>query len=114
MNDLLIPDGVKKLSSMFCGCGLPESAWEIVLRLLGYFGTPHEDRNLDEFRDEDYLAAYVIDHCGLIEHGTSIGGSWLTDDGKEALRFLRKHGVEWGDLPGAEEFVGRWVWEPAE
>jgi hypothetical protein len=40
---------------------------------------------------------YVIDHCKLIEHGSSVHGSWLTQDGKDALAFLEQYGPDWED-----------------
>lgn len=33
----------------------------------------------------EYLVLYVLNDKGLTEHGTSIGGCWITDKGKTAL-----------------------------
>lgn len=109
---MIVPEGIKKLSAMFCGCGRPEEAYKITLRLLEYFELDHMQRPC--FRDEDYFPAYIIDHAGLIEHGTSIGGSWLTGDGQDALAFLWEYGVEFTDRDDCPQYWGRWVWEPAE
>jgi len=42
--------------------------------------------------DEDVrlLVMYVADHLGWTEHGSSVYGAWLTDDGREALANLRR------------------------
>jgi len=39
--------------------------------------------------DATLLLAYLADQQGWTEHGTSIRGAWLTDDGKEVLGFLQ-------------------------
>ena len=74
----------------FCGCGAP---WEIVSYLKKY---------LDENKDWDnrgqlnvdvayWLMAYLCDLHGLTEHGSSVGGAWLTDLGKEWLNRLSNY-----------------------
>lgn len=32
---------------------------------------------------------YTLDSHGLLEHGSSIGGSWLTDEGERVLALLQ-------------------------
>jgi len=34
---------------------------------------------------------YILDDKGFLNHGSSIGGAWLTDQGKELLKLLEKH-----------------------
>ena len=72
-----------------CGCGsgnLPERAYEV----LNNFGKPHMAE--DRFRVYDDPANEVIAHWldskGLIEHGGSVGGSWLTKKGQELLELI--------------------------
>lgn len=40
--------------------------------------------------DVNMLMAYIADGLDWTEHGSSIYGAWLTDDGKEALANLRR------------------------
>lgn len=73
----------------FCGCGLPEEALRLVTDLLT-LAPWHDAGNAvgERIGGEDgtrHLVMYLIDGAGLIEHGGSITGSWLTDDG---VRFL--------------------------
>ena len=37
----------------------------------------------------EYLVLYVLNDKGLTEHGTSIGGCWLTEKGKTALAICK-------------------------
>ena len=42
--------------------------------------------------------AYAMDAAGFTDHGSSIGGAWLTDEGKMFLFVLRNNKeVEEGD-----------------
>lgn len=41
-------------------------------------------------RDVYWLMAYIADELDWTEHGSSVVGAWLTEDGKEALANLRK------------------------
>jgi hypothetical protein len=75
---------------MFCGCATTENTWGLILAEL-------ERLDRGECREDDGLAAAIVDHFDLSEHGTSIRGGWLTNDGKEALAFLRLHGADWRD-----------------
>lgn len=38
-----------------------------------------------------YLAMALLDRAGLIEHGSGIRNSWLTDEGLEVLAYLREN-----------------------
>jgi hypothetical protein len=72
-----------------CGCGSGNSFGENVLELLNYFGTPHQQRDMTEVNPYDggtyELLAHWMDSKDLLEHGSSIGGSWLAERGKEIL-----------------------------
>jgi hypothetical protein len=108
------------MCGLVCGCGRPDHFWEVVRDTLdacdagdlsdqawkqrsekfqALFG-PY-DQEVDQFKD---FALYVVgsDYAELMEHGSSVGGSWLTDDGREALAFLRQWGTEWTDTPNVE------------
>jgi hypothetical protein len=36
------------------------------------------------------LAAHVLDHAGLLEHGSGIGWAWVTADGERLLTMVRE------------------------
>lgn len=73
----------------FCGCGDPDSAMLFVRDMLKLL----EERKgwSEEIKKElptdgvYYFVLYMLDDKGLTEHGSSVGGSWLTDKGKEVL-----------------------------
>jgi hypothetical protein len=120
----------------FCGCGSPEDAWAWLRRMLELFDRDScEDWGArwaeikahvgiaDETGDEEDFdvvrsgAAEILlnlpGHAGLTEHGTSAGGSWLTDKGRRFLAVMQAVGYD--DLryvgfpeeenPGAYELV---------
>ena len=92
-----------------CGCGSPylvdQSMFTYLKGVKTYrdevgsvpFGTfdyvtkspksPYFPYGLEE--SHAYLLAYVADMLGWTEHGMSVGGAWLTDDGEEALAVLQ-------------------------
>lgn len=75
----------------FCGCGNPEEAAKTLMVLLR-FCPLHNHRDELESMIPDvglrHLVLYSLENHGLIEHGGSIGGSWLTDKGKAVLAAL--------------------------
>ena len=93
-----------------CGCGIPENTWEVIhhilsIRLLAREMDYSEIKKM--YKDELHLDAdddlqhgslqfilYILDDCGLVEHGSSVGGCWLTELGKMYLTVLD----EWFDL----------------
>jgi hypothetical protein len=113
-----LPDCVARLDEYFCGCGEPSEAWQCVrdyLRIAqsGYAGLSRDftswaglTRDLPRkwpYGDpRDMFVAYVLAHLRYTEHGVSIRGAWLTDDGKELLRFLETEGCDWCDQ-------GEWI-----
>jgi hypothetical protein len=69
-----------------CGCGRSATFATEAVDLLRYFGdAAQKPKKLDE-RSE--LLAHWFDSRDLIEHGTVIGGSWLTEKGKQVLAAL--------------------------
>jgi hypothetical protein len=85
-----LPDGIMHLAEIFCGCVTTENTWQPIIDEL-------ERLDRGEYKRDDDLAASIVDHLKLSEHGTSIRGGWLTPLGKEALEFLREHGADWAD-----------------
>ncbi|MGW2520424.1 hypothetical protein ACWC09_26115 [Streptomyces sp. NPDC001617] len=71
-----------------CGCGDPEAADRLVIGLLAVFadGQPGRAQRVQELIGGTDGAQQIVlaslDHAGLIDHGSSVWGSWLTDRGK--------------------------------
>jgi hypothetical protein len=94
-----LPASVVHLDDMFCGCGDTSAAWdwvkEYLLRLhqrddgAGWTWKPETGA--------EYIAAYLLDHLELTEHGSTIRCPWLTDSGREMLAFLEAEGSDWQD-----------------
>lgn len=74
----------------FCGCG-SDRKWQ-TMRLLLENAESHARPFYDEAEGELFweFSANCLDSFGLIEHGTSIGYAWLTDEGEALLAFLRE------------------------
>ena len=89
-----------------CGCGVPEGTYEAIRLYLQIRKNWYEDkieyvevnrRYLTDLHidDADELQSgilqfmmYVLDDIGFTDHGSSIGGCWLTDDGERLLTVL--------------------------
>lgn len=89
-----------------CGCGCPEDTYELIRRVLNvrydwYIDKIEyeeikkrykEDLHLDTEDTLHYGALqfvlYILDSSGILNHGSSIGGCWLTDLGKMYLTVL--------------------------
>ena len=76
----------------FCGCGQPASAIHTIKRTLAAMKT-HDNRitNLNKALPDEgsqHIVLYWLDHNGVIEHGGSVGGGWLTDLGEQMLSLL--------------------------
>lgn len=89
----------------WCGCGDGDRVDELMLDYLTWKETYWTwVRSQDErvridwtqtpdcplAEDVQILLAYIADAAGWTEHGGSVFGAWLTDDGDEALANLRK------------------------
>ena len=91
----------------FCGCGSP---WDVLYTIKKILNVISQKKDYDY---EDYWNKFrnslnimidknnfsvnegvfqiilnVLNNCDVLEHGSSIGGSWLTDYGKELLEHL--------------------------
>jgi hypothetical protein len=106
------------LNEWFCGCGSPESVARFVRDVLAVYDCRH-GHGLSLFNPDDrpklkqlwadtdaavnalmpsdgvqYFVLYVLTHWDLLEHGGTVGGSWLTEKGKAVLAALN---LEQGD-----------------
>lgn len=95
-----------------CGCGTPEDTYEVIRRYLRIRKNCFAEKLSWEDVVERYetnlhmnysdsmnygmlqLLAYVLDSYGFTEHGSSVGGCWLTKDGERLLTVLDA----WHDL----------------
>jgi hypothetical protein len=89
-----------------CGCGNPEDAYVLIRDLLGlapFYDHPQQVRDrIGGDEGAQHIVLSLMDHTGLIEHGSSIGGSWITPKGEHFLGLMRRHGyddVEQAELP---------------
>lgn len=97
-----VPDGIAKVADVFCGCGSPCDAWVEVHKELKRCGTEGDAKQAPNDSGLWYIMAYLLDHSGLTEHGTSIRWAWLTADGAAALAFLDEWGSEWPEHESAD------------
>lgn len=89
-----------------CGCGVPENTNEVIRRVLNIRNEwskdelkyeavvkrYEQDLEIDTENEVHYgllqFVLYMLDSHGMLEHGSSIGGSWLTKEGKMYLTVL--------------------------
>ena len=84
----------------WCGCGDPNMAKEVIKDYLEVVKAKF-DSNADfkekfgvKFVYDDKLLlclAYTLDAAGFTDHGSSIRGAWLTDEGKMFLWLLEQN-----------------------
>lgn len=75
-----------------CACGEPERVDDMMLAYLASRepeGWP-KPAPVGVSEDAALLLAYLADMLGWTEHGGSVGGAWLTEDGAAALANLRE------------------------
>jgi len=81
-----------------CGCGDPEAAERLIVDILTEFSAPQPGRSeriaelIGGSDGTKQIVLAAIDHAELIDHGTSIWSSWLTDRGKWVLWAVREAG----------------------
>jgi hypothetical protein len=93
-------DAVRSLN--LCGCGNPDAAYQFLLDTLSAFDRSDSwEASCERIREwwavgegPGYLVLYFLTNADLLEHGGSVGGSWLTPKGKDALNCLRSWGVD--------------------
>lgn len=89
----------------FCGCGDPEAACAALLQLLELHPLYKYPDRLDPLIPDpglQYLVLYMLDHWKLTEHGSSIGGAWLTPFGDSVREALRREAAD-----GFEALMGK-------
>lgn len=100
-----IPEGVRRASEIFCGCGAPWLCWGWIRDTFRRMKIEAErfDRGnsytvldppdfavLRYTSGPELIVFYLLDHLDLTDHGGSVPG-WLTPDGLEVLEFLEEH-----------------------
>lgn len=72
-----------------CGCNEPQAAYELVYRLLVlapfHQGTWREAQELIGSSGAFQIVIAALTEAGLLEHGGTLGGSWLTGKGRWVL-----------------------------
>ena len=85
-----------------CGCGLPEYTNFVIKEILRIQSITDYNTKKDGFsslcnvnikENDNYhgliqFVLYVLDNHGFLNHGSSVGGAWLTDKGKMYLDIL--------------------------
>lgn len=73
----------------FCGCGCHKDAVLAVKEMLDWCGEDIASRKSpSEFTNYQKFMLYFLDNKGYTEHGGSVNGSWLEDDGRQVLEFI--------------------------
>lgn len=84
----------------WCGCGDPDAAKEVIRDYLEVVNKKFDsdadfyDKFGVKYVYDDKLLlclAYTLDAAGFTDHGSSIGGAWLTDEGKMFLWLLEQN-----------------------
>lgn len=77
-----------------CGCNVPDMAWEEIRWMLQqcplYDGTWAEVERRYGGAGAAHIMLGSIDNAGLIEHGGTIAGSWITGKGQWVLDTLNR------------------------
>ncbi|MFE9855581.1 hypothetical protein [Streptomyces sp. NPDC005780] len=87
-----------------CGCGNPDDAYNLVRDLLALCPLYedqrwHQAETLTGGGAVHHIVMSTLDTAGLIEHGSTINGSWLTPKGAWFLNAARI--VPFGDIDDA-------------
>lgn len=103
--------GIQSLD--FCGCGNPSEGYDALLETLKAYHTDGDRKKWAEARGGnwsgpgngyDYMILYFLNAHDLMEHGGSVGGSWLTQKGQSVLRFLEEWGTDPDEWPSMTDF----------
>jgi hypothetical protein len=74
-----------------CFCGYSESLSEMAFEVLDYFSKFEKDFDWFYKNKEFEVIAHWFNSKELIEHGSGIGGSWLTDYGYQVYNTIKKY-----------------------
>lgn len=82
-----------------CGCGYPDEAYALVRDLLAlapYYedGRWQRAAELIGSQGAQQIVLSMLDRAELLEHGSSVAGSWLTERGAHYLELMRRHRVD--------------------
>lgn len=77
-----------------CGCNDEELTNDIITVLLAFDKKAGEAPYYTELLPKNSrkyveLILHNLDHAGLLEHGTSVRGSWTTEKGQEVIKKLK-------------------------
>ncbi len=92
-----MPENVVKIWRLICGCSDTTKTWTWILEYLTKCASEDSYLNDDDLSGGEILAMNLLRDLGFTEHGTSIRGSWITDNGKEIIEFINKMGIDWTD-----------------
>ena len=99
---------IDEIQKFCCGCGNPDLVWESIHKYLENYSLTGDDcnkRTISLDTGEALFLAYFLTEIGLLEHGGSVHGSWLSDEGKEVLEFLRLAAPEYdAEIYEAQEY----------
>lgn len=74
-----------------CGCGSSDEIADKAVAVLEFFSREIGSRDWSFIDGENEILAHWLDSKGLLEHGSSIGGSWLSKEGEQVLKSLKEH-----------------------
>ncbi len=102
--------GIQSLD--FCGCGNPCEGYDALLDTLSSYSTGDRQKWAEARGGNwsgagngyDFLILYFLNAHDMMEHGGSVGGSWLTKKGKAVKLFLEEWGTDPGEWPDMHEF----------
>lgn len=69
-----------------CGCGNSDELAKDVLKVFLAIATKDSSHELIYSDKYHELIAHMLDSAGITEHGSSVGGSWLSSKGKEVYQ----------------------------
>lgn len=73
-----------------CGCGHSVDIGDDVINIIISLGNKKfQEKAWDDKYEE--LILHLLDSKGLTEHGSTVYGSWLTDEGKNILSIIKKY-----------------------
>jgi hypothetical protein len=95
----------------FCGCGDPGSAYDTIGMILALIDLKWKDpektdhahwKACSELIQQQAgtsggafnLVMYILDRAGLLEHGSSVRGAWLTKRGKHCLHLMNAYSFD--------------------
>ena len=85
-----------------CGCGWGDDAYSLIRDLLDHFHD-RDGRDVAEMIGSTaaaQLVLYRLQEADLIDHGTRVTGSWMTDKGRYARHLMHRH--PWWDARGED------------